>query len=74
MIYAHVPQVDHPPHYNQLGIECIEVVENFPFNVGNAIKYLWRCQHKGKHLEDLQKALWYVNREIERLKKAELPG
>jgi hypothetical protein len=61
-------QVDHPSHYNQSGsgIECIDVVEWLPFNVGNAIKYLWRADHKGKDIEDLQKALWYVQREIQR--------
>lgn len=62
--------VNHPPHYNAVpGIECIDVVENFNFNVGNAIKYLWRAGHKGDKIEDLRKAAWYVNREIERLDK-----
>lgn len=60
--------VDHPRHYNAhpSGIECIDVVEWMPFNIGNAIKYVWRCDHKGRDIEDLKKAVWYLNREIER--------
>jgi hypothetical protein len=62
--------VNHPKHYNShpAGIECIDVVEHLPFNVGNAIKYLWRADHKNG-LEDLRKAAWYVQREIARLEK-----
>ncbi|MFA5132664.1 MAG: DUF3310 domain-containing protein [Candidatus Paceibacterota bacterium] len=62
-------KVNHPPHYNShpSGVECITVVEHFNFNIGNAIKYLWRAGLKNNQLEDLQKAAWYVNREIERL-------
>jgi hypothetical protein len=62
--------VNHPPHYNAhpSGVECITVVEHYGFNVGNAIKYLWRAGQKSPDpLEDLRKAAWYVNREIERL-------
>jgi hypothetical protein len=63
--------VEHPPHYNNhpANIECIDVVEHMTFNVGNAIKYLWRAGFKGAELEDLKKAVWYVQREIERLEK-----
>ena len=63
--------VDHPKHYNThpSGVECIDVVEHMGFNLGNAIKYIWRCDHKGKHNEDLEKAIWYIKREIERRKK-----
>jgi hypothetical protein len=62
--------VNHPKHYNShpAGIECIDVVEHLPFNVGNAIKYLWRADHKNG-IEDLRKAAWYVQREIARLEK-----
>jgi hypothetical protein len=62
--------VNHPKHYNShpSGIECIDVVEHMNFNTGNAIKYLWRADHKNG-LEDLRKAAWYVNREIERREK-----
>lgn len=62
--------VDHPSHYNShpSGVECIQIVEWMSFNVGNAIKYLWRADEKGNPLEDLEKAAWYINREIERRK------
>ena len=62
--------VDHPEHYNNIpGIECIDVVENFNFNLGCVIKYVWRAGFKGTRLEDLKKALWYLQREIERIGK-----
>lgn len=65
-------QVNHPPHYtaHPSGVECIDVVEHMSFNVGNAIKYLWRADHKGAQIEDLRKARWYIDREIERQLKA----
>lgn len=64
--------VNHPDHYTShpSGAECIEIAEWFPFNVGNAIKYLWRAGRKGDRLEDLRKARWYVDREITRLETA----
>jgi len=66
-----VEKVNHPKHYSNLpNIECIDVVENFNFNRGNAIKYIWRASEKGNEIEDLQKALWYIQREIERMTKA----
>lgn len=60
--------VENPKHYNQhsKGIECIDVIEDYPFNIGNAIKYLWRCGLKGDEIEDLKKAEWYIKREIKR--------
>ncbi len=60
--------VNHPKHYTShpSGVECITVVEHMNFNVGNAMKYLWRADEKGNSLQDLQKAAWYVQREIER--------
>lgn len=63
--------VNHPPHYNAhpSGVECIDVVEHMNFNLGNAIKYIWRADHKNG-VEDLRKAAWYVNREIARQTKA----
>jgi len=62
-------RIDHPAHYNQhpSGIEAIEICEHMGFNLGNAIKYLLRADHKGQKLDDLKKAAWYVNREIEKL-------
>ncbi len=60
--------IHHPYHYNAhpSGIECIDIIELMPFNVGNAFKYLYRCTEKGKPMEDLRKAQWYIRREIER--------
>ena len=60
--------VDHPDHYNQhpSGLECIDVVEHMNFNLGNAVKYIWRADEKGKAIEDLEKAAWYIRREIDR--------
>lgn len=67
---AHDP-VNHPSHYTShpSGIECIEVTRWMNFNIGNAIKYLWRAALKGG-IEDMQKAIWYINDEIERVKNA----
>lgn len=58
--------VDHPKHYNAhpSGIECIEVVRHMSFNIGNAMKYLWRADEKGAPIEDLEKAIWYIQDEI----------
>lgn len=60
--------VEHPAHYNKhpSGIECIEVVRHMGFNLGSAIKYIWRADEKGKDIEDLEKAVWYIKDEIER--------
>lgn len=65
--------VDHPQHYNEhpSGIECIDVVEHMPFNLGNAVKYIWRAGLKSEDPDqDLQKAVWYLERERRRLQKA----
>ena len=64
--------VNHPSHYNQ-GIEAIDYIESHKMNfcIGNVIKYITRAKHKGTELEDLKKASWYLNREIERLEKGE---
>lgn len=63
--------VNHPKHYTQGGIECIDALEAAlgadgvaAFCRGNAIKYLWRAGAKGDLVEDLRKAAWYINREI----------
>ena len=64
--------INSPPHYTQhpSGVECIEIVEHFGFNLGNVIKYLWRAPFKHKDiLVDLKKAQFYLNREISRLEK-----
>lgn len=66
--------VDHPKHYTShpSGIECIEVVEHMNFCRGNAIKYIWRAGDKGNEIEDLEKARWYIDREIRRLREAKI--
>mgnify|MGYP000085431718 CR=1 FL=1 len=60
--------IDHPSHYNQhpSGIECIDIVEHMGFNIGNAIKYVWREGLKGVGVpdEDIRKAIWYLDREL----------
>ena len=70
--------VNHPPHYklNAKGIECIDAIEATltpeefrGYLRGQVIKYIWRCNYKGKRLEDLEKAEWYLKRYIELLKK-----
>ena len=62
--------VNHPPHYtsHQSGIETIQITEHMNFCLGNAIKYILRADLKGKKIEDLEKAVWYINREIARVK------
>jgi hypothetical protein len=66
--------VNHPPHYRNhpSGVECIEIVEHMNFNRGNAIKYIWRAGDKGDEIEDLEKATWYCQREIERLRREQV--
>ena len=58
-----------PSHYRRhpSGIECIEVTRHMNFNVGNAVKYIWRYQDRGDPIENLKKAQWYLNDEITRL-------
>ena len=63
--------VNHPEHYNShpSGVECITVTEHMNFNLGNAIKYIWRAGLKSEDpITDLEKAVWYAQREIARLK------
>lgn len=61
--------VNHPAHYtaHPSGIECIQITEHMNFNLGNAVKYIWRAGDKGAALQDLRKARWYLDREIARL-------
>lgn len=67
-------EVEHPPHYNShpSGIECITVTEHMNFNLGNAVKYIWRAGLKSAALKpDLEKAVWYLRREIARIQKGD---
>jgi Protein of unknwon function (DUF3310) len=65
--------INHPSHYttHRSGIECIVITEHMNFCLGNAIKYIWRAGLKDgtDGVEDLKKAAFYINREIERLTK-----
>ena len=60
--------VNHPKHYtaHPSGVECIDITEHLNFCIGNAMKYLWRVDDKGDPIENLQKAKWYIEREIHR--------
>ena len=66
--------VNHPPHYTSdpSGVECITITQHRNFCIGNAIKYLWRAGLKDSapQVQDLQKAIWYINQEIERIQNA----
>lgn len=68
--------INHPAHYtssearcHECGaqIECIDVIEVMPLNMGVAVKYLWRAGLKDDAIQDLGKAVWHIEREIERL-------
>ena len=65
--------INHPPHYTQSKVECIEAIEaagyGLHFCLGNAMKYIWRCQHKANFLEDLKKARWYLDRAIKQVEE-----
>ena len=64
--------VNHPPHYTVGGIETIDFIEakQLPYNLGNVVKYITRAGHKGNQKQDLEKAQWYLNREIERVARS----
>ena len=76
---AHDDKVNHPSHYTWLkdlcGIEVIDITRHMDFNLGNSIKYILRSGHKKeegytdkqKTIEDLKKAIWYINDEIKML-------
>lgn len=65
--------INHPKHYTShpSGVEAITVCEHMGFNIGNAMKYLWRCDLKNG-VEDLRKAIWYIQREIDRREKGKV--
>ena len=78
---SHVDMVNHPPHYTShpSGVEAIEITRHYDFAIGNAIKYLWRAGLKKdkdqtkkditKEIEDLEKAIFYINDKIAQLRK-----
>ena len=61
--------VNHPAHYTShpSGVEAIDITRHMNFNLGNAVKYIWRAGLKGDSIEDLQKARFYISDELERL-------
>lgn len=61
-----VDMVNEPPHYKIGGIETIDFIEakKFNYNLGSVIKYVSRASHKGNYIQDLEKAKWYLEREI----------
>jgi hypothetical protein len=68
--------VNHPSHYNQFGIECLDAIEASMTPVefrgylkGNCQKYIWRYVYKGKPVEDLKKAAFYLNKLIEKVEE-----
>ena len=71
--------VNHPKHYNShpSGVECIDIVRHYDFNIGNVIKYIWRAglkhekgmKDRDKQIEDMEKAMFYLKDEIEMLKR-----
>lgn len=60
--------VNRPPHYNShpSGVECIQITEHMNFCLGNAVKYIWRADLKHDAIQDLEKAIWYIRRELDR--------
>jgi hypothetical protein len=60
--------INHPEHYCVGGLEAIDVIENFGlgYHLGNAVKYILRAGRKGPPEDDLRKAIWYLQRELER--------
>lgn len=78
-ILENLEAINHPSHYGQADIECIDALEAATINktgieavcVANIIKYLWRYEAKGKPLEDVKKARWYLNKLIERMEENE---
>lgn len=65
-------KINHPSHYQGEGLEVIDVIEafNLNFNLGNTIKYVLRAGRKDSKVEDLEKARWYISREITRMEEA----
>ena len=64
--FAKPDLINHPPHYTTGGVETIDFIEakKLGYNLGNVIKYITRADYKGSRIEDLQKAKWYLEREI----------
>ena len=63
--------VNNTSHYTEhpSGVECIDITQSMNFCLGNAVKYIWRADLKNDAIEDLEKAVWYLQREIQRRAK-----
>lgn len=61
--------INKPNHYNwhPSKVQCVAISEHFDANISKAIDYLWRYKHKGTPIEDLKKAAWFIQREIDKL-------
>jgi hypothetical protein len=66
-----IDMVNNPPHYTKhpSGVECIEITRHMSYNLGNAIKYIWRADLKHDAIEDLEKAVFYLQDEINKRKE-----
>ena len=62
--------VNHPDHYQGNKMEVIDIIEdyNLGFSLGNAVKYILRADKKGNKKQDLEKAIWYINRELSKFR------
>jgi hypothetical protein len=66
--YKEYDPVDYPAHYNKGAVQCIDAIasmqgDGFKYYLqGSAVKYIWRHEHKGKPVEDLDKAIWFLNK------------
>jgi hypothetical protein len=65
---SEIDVVNNPPHYTDhpSGVECIQITEHMNYCLGNAVKYIWRADLKNDAIEDLEKAVFYIQREISR--------
>lgn len=72
-VFHEYETIDHPPHYNSNKYEAIDIIEDWEldFHLGNVVKYISRAGKKDENteLQDLKKALWYMNRKIKKLEK-----
>jgi hypothetical protein len=61
--------VNNPPHYTKGGVEVIDFIEakELNYHLGNAVKYITRAEHKGNKKQDIEKAIWYLNRELNKV-------
>ena len=68
--------INNPPHYTShpSGVECLTITRHMGFNLGNAVKYIWRADLKGAAIDDLRKAAFYIADEIKRREATATPN